>query len=107
VPPLFSENFDYQSLRGDFVPGILTSDLLDSKIFMHVCGSSSGAAAGPSVQKNGYGARASSTRAYDAITRDVLAGAAHPLVPSSNIWPGERLEKRGRALVGAGVALDE
>lgn len=36
VPPLFTENFDYQSLRREFVQGILSSDLLEAKIFMHV-----------------------------------------------------------------------
>ena len=36
VPPLFSENFDYQKLRRDFVVGILTSDLLDSRLFLHI-----------------------------------------------------------------------
>lgn len=101
VPPLFSENFDYQSLRRDFVPGILTSDLLDSKIFVHV------AASAPDSDTNtyGYGARADSTRMYDAVSHDLLVRAAWPLAPGNNAWAGERLEKRGRAFVGAGVKL--
>ena len=36
VPPLFTENFDYQQLRREFVQGILSSDLLESKIFVHI-----------------------------------------------------------------------
>jgi translation initiation factor eIF-2B subunit epsilon len=32
VPPLFTENFDYQTVRPDFIVGILTSDLLGKTI---------------------------------------------------------------------------
>ncbi|KAJ2388330.1 translation initiation factor eIF-2B epsilon subunit, GEF, partial [Coemansia sp. RSA 2559] len=36
VLALFTENFDYQSMRRDFIHGILASDLLSSAIYTHV-----------------------------------------------------------------------
>lgn len=91
VPPLFSENFDYQSLSLDFIPGILTSDLLDSKIFLH-------------VGKRGYGGRAQDTQTYDAISRDVLRRWTHPFTPASSAWLSERMtERRGWRYVGQDV----
>lgn len=91
VPPLFSENFDYQSLSLDFIPGILTSDLLDSKIFLH-------------VGKRGYGGRAQDTQSYDAISRDVLRRWTHPFTPASSAWLSERMtERRGWRYVGQEV----
>ncbi|PWN35742.1 nucleotide-diphospho-sugar transferase [Meira miltonrushii] len=91
VPPLFSENFDYQSLSLDFIPGILTSDLLDSKIFLH-------------VGKRGYGGRAQDTQTYDAISRDVLRRWTHPFTPASSAWLSERMtERRGWRYVGQEV----
>lgn len=94
VPPLFSENFDYQSLSTDFIPGILTSDLLDSKIFLH-------------IGKRGYGGRAQDTQTYDAISRDVLRRWTSPLTPASSAWLGERLaERSGWRYVGRDVESD-
>lgn len=91
VPPLFSENFDYQSLSFDFIPGILTSDLLDSKIFLH-------------VGKRGYGGRAQDTQTYDAISRDVLRRWTYPFTPASSAWLSERMtERRGWRYVGQEV----
>ncbi|CAD6885119.1 unnamed protein product [Tilletia controversa] len=95
VPPLFSENFDYQHLRRDFIPGILTSDLLTAKIFVHVAPSTPAHVPRLDLQPApfgaqtcwGYGARVSSTRAYHAISMDILARAASPLGPSG-ILPG-------------------
>lgn len=78
MPPLFSENFDYQSFSTDFVPGILTSDLLESKIFLH-------------VGENGYGGRAQDTQTYDEIARDILRRRTSPLTPGTSTWLGELL----------------
>lgn len=47
VPPLFTENFDYQTFT-DFTSGIITSDLLSSKIYLKIC--------------DGYGSRRLSKR---------------------------------------------
>ena len=36
VPALFTENFDWQKLRSDFVHGILTSDILGKTIYNEI-----------------------------------------------------------------------
>ncbi|KAN0063957.1 translation initiation factor eIF-2B epsilon subunit, GEF [Thecaphora frezii] len=118
VPPLFSENFDYQTMRRDFVLGILTSDLLDSKIYVHVaptgppgsrCAASSSAnhtVVGTSTYGRGYAARVKSPAAYDAISRDVIAKWTHPLAPSGCLPGGERYSPRaGLRYVGKDVVL--
>ncbi|KAF9521193.1 hypothetical protein BS47DRAFT_1378549 [Hydnum rufescens UP504] len=68
VPPLFSENFDYQDLRVDFVHGVLTSDILGKTIYCH-------------IPPKGYAARVRDTRSYAAISQDVLSRRTFPLVP--------------------------
>jgi len=55
VPPLFTENFDYQDMRRDFLRGILESDILGKKF---VC---------KELESAEYAARISSTRMYDVI----------------------------------------
>lgn len=99
VPPLFSENFDYQKLRRDFVVGILTSDLLDSRLFLHIAPAAPHAISpfpqdNPSGSAWGYGSRCDSTRAYHGVALDALAGYTWPLSPGSPGWPGERLKAR-------------
>jgi translation initiation factor eIF-2B subunit epsilon len=72
VPALFTENFDYQDIRVDFVSGILTSDLLEQTIHVHVI-------------DDEYAARVRSTQMYDAISKDVISRWVYPLVLESNI----------------------
>lgn len=72
VPALFTENFDYQDIRKDFVYGVLTSDLLGKKIHCHVA-------------KENYAARVRSLQTYDAISKDVLSRWVYPFVPDSNL----------------------
>ena len=38
MPALCTENFDYHDLRRHFVGGVLTSDLLGTKIAVHLVG---------------------------------------------------------------------
>lgn len=94
VPPLFSENFDYQSLPLDFIPGILTSDLLDSKIFVE-------------IKSDAYSARAKDTVTYDAVAQDVLRRWTSPMAPGSSAWIGGMYaEKPGWRYIGEGVKMD-
>ncbi|KAI8324060.1 nucleotide-diphospho-sugar transferase [Martensiomyces pterosporus] len=68
---LFTENFDYQTMRRDFIHGILTSDLLSSTIYAHILA-------------GGYAAGVADTSAYDAISRDLIGRWTYPLCPDSN-----------------------
>ncbi|PWN40028.1 hypothetical protein IE81DRAFT_325959 [Ceraceosorus guamensis] len=106
IPALFSENFDYQSLRHDFVPGILTSDLLDTKIFLHISPSTSVHPSGSSTTSaSGYGAQIDCTRQYHAVICDLISGAAQPLRPGNASWPGEPYALRGTAFIGTDVSV--
>lgn len=69
VPALFTENFDYQDMRHDFLRGILESELLGKTIFCHLT--------------QGYAASASTQQTYDAISKDVLNRWTYPLVPDN------------------------
>ena len=85
VPALFTENFDYQDIRTDFVHGILTSDLLGKTIhFQEVT--------------DVYAARVRSTQMYDAVSKDIISRWTFPMVPDSNLQAGDCYEFR-RGLV--------
>lgn len=73
VPQIFQENFDYQTLRSDFLKGVLSSDLLKKTIYAFITDGSE------------YAARVESWATYAAISHDVLARWCYPLVPDSNI----------------------
>ncbi|KDQ18101.1 hypothetical protein BOTBODRAFT_52900 [Botryobasidium botryosum FD-172 SS1] len=94
VPALFSENFDYQDIRTDFVKGILTSDLLSKTIYCHVA-------------KGGYAARVKDTNAYATISKDFITRRIFPLVPDDNHISGTAYElRKGQVYVAKeGVAL--
>jgi len=115
VPALFSENFDYQDLRTDFVKGILTSDLLSKTIYCHVA-------------KGGYAARVKDTKAYATIrsvllllhvplglshsysvvsSKDFITRRIFPLVPDDNHISGVAYElRKGQVYVAKeGVVL--
>ncbi|KAF9199831.1 hypothetical protein BGZ49_010007 [Haplosporangium sp. Z 27] len=85
VPALFTENFDYQDIRGDFVHGILTSDLLGKTIHFYEV-------------NDVYTARVRSTQMYDAISKDIISRWTFPMVPDSNLQAGDCYEYR-RGLV--------
>ncbi|EGW30896.1 translation initiation factor eIF-2B epsilon subunit [Spathaspora passalidarum NRRL Y-27907] len=74
VPQIFQENFDYQTLRSDFVKGVLTSDLLKKTIYAYITEDSSE-----------YVARVESWGTYDAVSQDILARWCYPIVPDSNL----------------------
>lgn len=73
VPQIFQENFDYQTLRSDFVKGVLTSDLLKKTIYAYI------------AEGAEYAARVESWDTHDAISQDVLARWSYPLVPDMNL----------------------
>ncbi|GJP76699.1 hypothetical protein CLOP_g7168 [Closterium sp. NIES-67] len=65
---LYTDNFDYQHPRRDFLRGILSDDIMGNKIFTHEV----------SAQ---YAARIDTLRAYAAVSCDVLHRWAFPLAP--------------------------
>lgn len=71
VPQIFQENFDYQTLRLDFVKGVLSLDLLKKTIYAYIT--------------TDYAARVESWATYQAISQDVLARWCYPLVPDCNL----------------------
>ncbi|KAJ0115874.1 hypothetical protein J7T55_004043 [Diaporthe amygdali] len=76
VLALWSESFDYELPRKNFLHGVLKDWELNGKlIYTH-------------IMDDGYAARASSLQMYDSITRDVLGGWTFPLVPESNLVSG-------------------
>jgi translation initiation factor eIF-2B subunit epsilon len=73
---LFTENFDYQDLRKDFVRGILTSELAQNKFYCHVV-------------ENDYLCRVSSPYLYEKVSGDLVKRWAFPLVPECSLLDGE------------------
>ncbi|KAH7340806.1 nucleotide-diphospho-sugar transferase [Rhizoctonia solani] len=73
VPVLFTENFDYQDLRKDFMHGVLTSDILGKTMYCHIA-------------RSGYAARVRDTRSYAAVScsKDIISRWSFPLVPDNN-----------------------
>ena len=71
---LFTDNFDYQHLRRDFVAGTLLERELGNKIYVHELAGE-------------YAARVHNLRTYDAVARDIIQRWAYPFVPDANWLP--------------------
>ncbi|GIY02567.1 translation initiation factor eIF-2B subunit epsilon [Caerostris darwini] len=68
VPPLFSDNFDYQTMD-DLVKGLLVNEeLLGNSMYIDTITS-------------GYGANVSNLFMYDAVSQDIVSRWVHPIVP--------------------------
>lgn len=78
VLSLWSDNFDNQSPRKDFLNGVLKDYELNGKtIHTHIL-------------KDYYGARAGNLRTYNAISQDIRCRWAFPLSPDTNLVPGQK-----------------
>jgi len=88
---LFSDNFDYQNIRKDFVTGVLCEEELGNKLYIHELTSE-------------YAARVNSFRSYDAVSKDILGRWTYPLTPDTNL-PAARAS-RSLSLGGGGGAGD-
>ncbi|KAK0610462.1 nucleotide-diphospho-sugar transferase [Bombardia bombarda] len=73
VLALWSESFDYELPRKNFLHGVLKDWELNGKLFY------------TEILDKGYAARASNLRMYDCISRDVLERWTFPYVPDSNM----------------------
>jgi translation initiation factor eIF-2B subunit epsilon len=91
---LWSDNFDYQSIRTSFLFGVLKDYELNGKtIHVH-------------VESQGYAARVRSLRAYDAITRDIIDRWTYPLTPDCNVFDGQTYTLgRNKVYQESGVVL--
>jgi len=70
----FTDNFDFKTLD-EVVRELLSNDLYTDKVAAYV------------AAQHYYVARVQDPRTYDAITKDVLARWAHPIVLNSNLLP--------------------
>ena len=74
---LWSDNFDYRSLRRSFLHGVLKDYELNGKtIYAAITGGQ-------------YAARVRNLKAYDVVSRSILGRCTYPLCPDSNLVPGQ------------------
>lgn len=93
VPALFTENFDWQRLRSDFVHGILTSDILGKTIYTKLV-------------FEPYVARVQNEQLYNTISNHILNRWAFPIVPETNLKSGDDYEfVRGNIYKSMNVVL--
>ena len=91
---LWSDNFDYQSVRTSFLFGVLKDYELNGKtIHTHIL-------------REHYAARLRSLKAYDAVSKDIVNRWTYPLCPDSNLLKGQTYHLgRGKVYEEEGVIL--
>ncbi|CCF36691.1 eIF4-gamma/eIF5/eIF2-epsilon [Colletotrichum higginsianum] len=77
VLALWSESFDYELPRRNFLHGVLKDWELNGKAIY------------AEVLEEGYAARASNLQMYESISKDVLGRWTFPFVPDCNVIPGQ------------------
>ncbi|KAK4346889.1 hypothetical protein RND71_033228 [Anisodus tanguticus] len=85
VLSFFTDNFDYQHLRRDFVKGLLDNDIMSCKVFTHEIHSS-------------YAAIIDNYRSYDTVSKDIIQLWTYPLVPDVQFLENSastKLERQG------------
>ncbi|PKY07353.1 putative translation initiation factor eif-2b epsilon subunit [Aspergillus campestris IBT 28561] len=94
VLSLWSDSFDYQTPRKQFLYGVLKDYELNGKtIHTHIV-------------EDHYAARVRNLKAYDAVSRDIIARWAYPLCPDTNLLPGHSYDLRaGNLYQEQGVML--
>eukprot|EP00249_Psilotum_nudum_P016024 c25616_g1_i1 orf=549-2774(-) len=68
VLELFTDNFDYQNLRRDFVKGLLSDEIMGNKIFTYEISGE-------------YAARIDNLRGYASVSKDIIHRWTYPMVP--------------------------
>ncbi|KAM0551995.1 hypothetical protein ACHAPJ_008103 [Fusarium lateritium] len=87
VLALWSESFDYELPRRNFLHGVLKDWELNGKmIYAEIC-------------EEGYAARASNLQQYDAVSRDVLDRWTYPFIPECNIVPKQSYQRHIHGVV--------
>ncbi|KAK6524645.1 hypothetical protein TWF281_011548 [Arthrobotrys megalospora] len=92
VPPLFTENFDWQHSRKDFLHGILMDELYGKTVYAHIL-------------KSGYAGRIQSLQTYDAISQDITHKWTYPFCPDTNLNQQTYKYTRGHIYKEAKVIL--
>ncbi|KAI5286010.1 Translation initiation factor eIF-2B subunit epsilon [Ascosphaera aggregata] len=112
---LWSDSFDYQTPRTQFLYGVLKDYELNGKtIHTHI------------IKDTYYSARMQSLKAYDAISKDIISRYTFPFCPDTNLIPGNAyyLSRRNtyledpiarsvdsdierRTIVGSGTSIGE
>ncbi|KND93038.1 putative translation initiation factor eIF-2B subunit epsilon [Tolypocladium ophioglossoides CBS 100239] len=87
VLALWSESFDYELPRKNFLHGVLKDWELNGKMIY------------AEILEDGYAARASNLQMYDAISRDVLDRWTFPFIPENNIVPKQSYQRHANGLV--------
>ncbi|KAI1139243.1 nucleotide-diphospho-sugar transferase [Hypoxylon sp. FL0543] len=80
VLALWSESFDYELPRANFLHGVLKDWELNGKM-IHT-----------EIVSNGYSARVRNLQMYDSISKDVLNGWTFPFAPECNLLPGQTFQ---------------
>ena len=81
VLALWSESFDYELPRKNFLHGVLKDWELNGKMIY------------TEILDHGYAARASNLQMYDCIARDILGRWAFPLAPDTNLVHGQSFKR--------------
>ncbi|KAL2179476.1 nucleotide-diphospho-sugar transferase [Thermothelomyces heterothallicus CBS 202.75] len=81
VLALWSESFDYELPRKNFLHGVLKDWELNGKMLY------------AEILENGYAARATNLQMYDCISQDVLERWTLPFVPDSNLLHGQTYKR--------------
>ncbi|OAX80625.1 hypothetical protein ACJ72_05038 [Emergomyces africanus] len=89
---LWSDSFDYQTPRNQFLYGVLKDYELNGKtIHTHII-------------KDHYAARVRNLKTYDSVTRDTVSRYTYPLCPETNLVPDHTYSlKRGNIYQEQGV----
>ncbi|ROT35752.1 eIF4-gamma/eIF5/eIF2-epsilon [Sodiomyces alkalinus F11] len=82
VLALWSESFDYELPRRNFLHGVLKDWELNGKAIY------------VDVLEEGYAARASNLQMYESISRDVMGRWTFPFIPECNILPDQGYQMR-------------
>lgn len=87
VLALWSESFDYELPRRNFLHGVLKDWELNGKMIY------------AEILEDGYAARASNLQMYDAISRDILGRWTFPFIPENNLVPKQTYQRHANGLV--------
>jgi translation initiation factor eIF-2B subunit epsilon len=94
VLSLWSDNFDYQSVRKSFLFGVLKDYELNGKT-IHTY-----------ILREHYAARVKSLRAYNNVSKDIINRWTYPLCPDSNLVRDQSYRlQRGKTYFEEGVIL--